>query len=387
MRVGLVTGEYPPMEGGVGAYTRELARAMVGMGHDVHVFTRKGAHSPESSNDPGITVTGVVRSKWGWGTLGSIARWANENALDIINLQFETAAFDMHPSIHWLGSRLTPHPLVVTFHDLRPPYLFPKAGFARTMVMKKLAQDASGVIATDRADERELDSHCSLRMLTWIPIGSNVRDELPPDFDRSAWRAKIGVSAGDLLISYFGFLNESKGGLVLVEALKCLVDAGTPAHLVMIGGRAGASDPTNHAYAGRVDAMIAKTGLTERVTWTGFVDNTTLSCYFHSSELTALPYLDGVSLRRGTLMAALEHGMPIVTTETQTHAPELDGVVHTVAAGDPAALADGIRLLWEDQRYRWALAESARLASRHFHWDDIASRTVTFYQNILDRRT
>jgi hypothetical protein len=50
MEVGFVTGEYPPMQGGVGAFTREVARAMAGAGHGVHVFTRAEC---KDSGEPG----------------------------------------------------------------------------------------------------------------------------------------------------------------------------------------------------------------------------------------------------------------------------------------------------------------------------------------------
>ena len=39
MRILFITGEYPPMQGGVADYTRELGRALVELGHDVGVLT------------------------------------------------------------------------------------------------------------------------------------------------------------------------------------------------------------------------------------------------------------------------------------------------------------------------------------------------------------
>ena len=39
MRIGLVTGEFPPMEGGVGAFTEQLGRALKALGHEVHIIT------------------------------------------------------------------------------------------------------------------------------------------------------------------------------------------------------------------------------------------------------------------------------------------------------------------------------------------------------------
>ena len=123
MRVGFVTGEYPPMEGGIGDVTRELGRTMAAQGHSVYVFTRQQARG---AGEPGIDVSSVVGGRWGWRTNSLIAAWAAEKQLDVIDIQFQTAAFNMHPSIHWLPGNIRTVPIVVTFHDLRVPYLFPK---------------------------------------------------------------------------------------------------------------------------------------------------------------------------------------------------------------------------------------------------------------------
>ena len=39
MRVCLVTGEFPPQQGGVGDYTAELSKALAGLGVEPHVIT------------------------------------------------------------------------------------------------------------------------------------------------------------------------------------------------------------------------------------------------------------------------------------------------------------------------------------------------------------
>jgi glycogen synthase len=39
MRIGLITGEYSPDQGGVGDFTRELGKALAALSHDVHVIT------------------------------------------------------------------------------------------------------------------------------------------------------------------------------------------------------------------------------------------------------------------------------------------------------------------------------------------------------------
>jgi len=39
MRIVLITGEFPPMQGGMGDFTNELGKALAELGHEVHVIT------------------------------------------------------------------------------------------------------------------------------------------------------------------------------------------------------------------------------------------------------------------------------------------------------------------------------------------------------------
>jgi glycosyltransferase involved in cell wall biosynthesis len=330
-----------------------------------------------------VTKSKSVGKKWGWNTLRVAEEWARRDKLDVVNIQFQTAAYDMHPAIHWLPELLKQIPVVVTLHDLRIPYLFPKAGPVRDWVVRKLAQDAKGVIATDRADAKRLSEVWNIQNVCWIPIGSNISTTPPVGFDRDEWRARMGLNTDDLLISYFGFLNESKGALILIRALERLVSSGIPAHLVMIGGRVGASDPTNAAYSQQIDAAILAANLDTKVHWTGYVDDAEVSACFYASDITALPYRDGVSLRRGTLMAAMAHGRAIVTTNPETAAPEIEGALITVPPDNPEPLAEAIMQLWNNAPLRVALEQAARNASEHFSWATIARRTTEYYEGVV----
>ena len=194
--------------------------------------------------------------------------------------------------------------------------------------------------------------------------------------------AALGVGADNLLIGYFGFLNKSKGGLVLLDALKQLVEQGTPTHLLMIGGRQGASDPTNADYAAQVDAFIRRHDLTHRVHWTGFIDNPEVSACFNDCDLIALPYADGASLRRSTLMTALAHGRAIVTTQAQESTPELAGAIELIPPDDAKALAGALLQLWKQPARRQALEQAAGVAAQQFGWEQIARHTIDFFSEV-----
>jgi glycosyltransferase involved in cell wall biosynthesis len=294
----------------------------------------------------------------------------------------------MHPAINLLppqkvGWRKTA--IVATFHDLREPYLFPKAGPLRWKVVLALARRAHGRIVTNREDEIRLAEFDVPSPTVRIPIGSNISPSLPASYDRHAARARWGVGPGDLLLGYFGFLNERKGGEDLVEALARLVEKGTPAHLLLIGGRTGTSDPTNAEYARRVETLIASRGVLHRVHRTGFVSPQEVSASLTACDVCLLPYHDGVSLRHGSLHACLAHGLPIVTTLPAISTPELrsDDNVLLVPAHDVVAMARAVAMLHADPKSRHRLADGALALAAEFTWDRIAARTLALYSELI----
>jgi glycosyltransferase involved in cell wall biosynthesis len=385
VRIGLITGEYPPDQGGVGDFTREMGQALVALGHRVHVITGK-PQTPHTSPQPHGAIIHRVVEGWRWGCWREVLRMVRRERLEILNLQFQTAAYGMHPAINFVPRRQGRPPVVVTFHDLKVPYLFPKAGPLRWWVVQMLARRADGVIITNVEDEVRISSLKSpIPNLVRIPIGSNIAPRLPDSYDRDAWRTRWGVRPGDTLLGYFGFLNERKGGEDLIETLAALVARGMPAHLLLVGGRVGSSDPTNVAYAERVDRLIAERGLSERVHRTGFVSPEEVSANLAAVDVCVLPYRDGVSLRHGSLHACLAHGRPIVTTRPAVETPEFRNGENAllVAAEDIKALAGGVLRLMDDPALQSRLAAGAAELAAEFTWDRIAARTATFFERVI----
>ncbi|MGI5916944.1 MAG: glycosyltransferase family 4 protein [Anaerolineae bacterium] len=386
-RVLLISGEYPPMEGGVGDYTRVLSEALVDRGAMVQVLTSHHAAAGRDGSDGAVRVHATMRD-WRWGSLYSaVGDLLRGDPTDVVHIQYQTAAYGMHPAINLLPRRFRHTPFVVTFHDLRVPYLFPKAGPVRRWANLALAQGCRATIVTNEEDRLMLADRQGISHLEVIPIGSNISCAPPEEMDRTVWRARYGVGEDGLLLCYFGFLNDSKGGEELIAALDILCRRGRDAYLLMIGGNVGASDPTNRAYLSRVQESIRDLGLERRVIWTGFLTSREISAAFLSADICVLPYRDGASFRRGSLMAAIEHGMPVVSTHPQVH---LDELVHgeniwLVPPCDAGALADGVIRLADDGALRERLGVGARDLARLFDWDEIAARTIDLYTRVLPR--
>lgn len=391
MRIALITGEYPPLEGGVGDFTRELGSALATQGHEIHVLT-SATETSGVSEEAGLLVY-RHRRDWGWKAPAQIRRWLQELRPEIVNLQYQAAAYEMKgamPLFTRTQRGRLPAPVVVTFHDLLPPYLFPKAGPLRQWTVWQLARYAQGLILTNEADVTTLTQALPAPQrppLRLIPIGSNIAPRPPAGYDRETWRAALGVGPAELLIGFFGFHNRTKGIETLLMALAQLLQEGVPVHLVFIGGRTGSSDPTNAAYAEEIDALVARLGLVERVHRTGFSRPEEVSAALLAADCCALPYRTGASLRHGTLHACLAHGCAIVTTTPATPTPALrdQQTVLLVPPGDEVALAGAIRRLGEDAALRRQLGKAAAALAQEFSWERIAAQTVEFFRTLAGK--
>lgn len=398
MRVLYITGEYPSMQGGVGDYTRRLSQALGALSVDVHVLTHvdAGGDHLRPNTEPYEPAVYPQLERFDWRLWPHTARLVAELRPDILHIQYQSAAYDLHPAVNvlpwFLRTRRGRPRLVTTFHDLRYPYLFPKAGGLRWQAVLALLRGSDRSVITNLADWARLASTSLAPRLVPIPIGSNIRCQPPPDFDRAQQRAMWGAGPGDWLLAYFGFLNPGKGGETLVRALAELARGGRPAHLLMVGGKVGSSDPTNAAYLARVEALIAELGIADRVHWTGFTDASQVSANLLAADCAVLPYREGASLRHGSLMAALAHGLPIITTEIPRDLREVQGIFPMLQDGEsarlvrpeePTQLAVAVTEVMDDPDLRMRLAAGALALSRQFEWETIAQRHLDLYGSLL----
>jgi len=108
-----------------------------------------------------------------------------------------------------------------------------------------------------------------------------------------------------------------------------------------------------------------------------------------ATDVFAMPYVEGVSLRHGTLHAALAHGRAIITTMPSIPLEELRNGenVLLVPPNDAHALARGICRIMDDLALRVRLERGAADLARQFTWDRIAASTVQVYAEAIHRLT
>jgi glycosyltransferase involved in cell wall biosynthesis len=432
-KVTFLTGEYPPMQGGIADHTAYLAEHLAPLGIESSILisrrwqerraeearTREGKFSAFSlqhllaSSSSNAPIIHPSISNWGWRCWPEVANFLKAYQPHVLHIQYQAAAFDLGGWVNWLPwflkKRGVASRIVITFHDLRLPYIFPKAGSFRWRSILALARHSEAVICTNREDLQILQKTLPLThlitlsppqaitsapplprspalLLTLIPLGSNVEPQPPADFERTVWRKKYQADEKTLLLAYFGFLNESKGGEELIEALARLRQQGLDARLLLIGGDIGHADPTNVAYAQKVQALIDQCNLADFVHRTGYTDLPEVSANLLAADAVVMPYRDGVSFRRTTLIAALRHGCPVISTipVDPTLIPEIQPGENMLLAPprDPAALAQAIASLAGNPALRQKIAQGSKILGDLFEWDKIAGETAALYHQL-----
>jgi glycosyltransferase involved in cell wall biosynthesis len=401
----MLAGEFPPDQGGVGDYTARLSEALAGRGVPVGVLARRRKGQPirrwYSSGTRSTAVAVPVQARvdaWDARAWPQVCRaLAQLGPRPLLHIQFQAGAFDLGGSVHLLPTivrGVLPRARVVTtFHDFLIPYLFPKAGPLRLATNRLLAWTSHAAIFTDLADLEQAGPGVRGHV---VPIGSNLDPDPSAVTLRADVRRLLGADEQTFLIGYFGFLNASKGVPTLLEALAQLVTI-RPVRLALIGAETGVSDPTDLGQARAVHDAIERLAIGDAVTRTGYLTLRDLSATLLACDALALPFLDGASARRGTLMAALAHGLPTVSTLAEPRATLAgpatiwlgsgpggvavrDGdAILLVPRDDPAALAAALARLADNPDLRARLAAGARAVGARIAWPTLAEETAAIY--------
>lgn len=194
------------------------------------------------------------------------------------------------------------------------------------------------------------------------PVGSNFPDCRAA---RPEMRAKLGLRDDDIALVAFGTGHPSQLSAWVRRAAQEVAEVAKGSVVLNLG--AGA-----HPVPG-VPAGV-------RVLTPGPLDAVELGGWLAAGDLFVAPFSDGVSTRRTTVMAALQHGLPVVTTRGHSTGPLLSdagAALELVDATDPLAFSEAVRRLAADGDARRTLGDGGRrFFEQQFAWPVIATRFV-----------
>ncbi len=351
----VLTGEYPPQSGGVADYTRLVAGRLAAAGDRVTVFA-PATDRPDVS-DTGVT---VVRLPDHFGRRGRavVLEHLRRTKADRVLIQYVPHAYGVKamnvPFARWVRFALRRvAPVWVMFHEVafpfvRRPLRHNLIAVANRLMARLVADAADRVFVAIPAWGTRLRTLAPRgRPAEWLPVPSN----LPTTADHAPVRRAIPAGT---VIGHFG----TYGGAVaeLLEAALPLLLEHAPDRVVLLVGR--------NAERFRDRLLVRSPDLAGRVVATGVLLPELAAAHLAACDLLVQPYPDGVSCRRGSVMASLALGLPVVTNLGPLSEPdwttEESGVSLADSASAEAIAAAAERVLALSPADRVALGRSAR---------------------------
>jgi glycosyltransferase involved in cell wall biosynthesis len=356
----VITCEYPPQSGGVSDYTFLVAAGLARHGDQVHVWCPASKlKRPDTSGvqvhaDLGAFSPGNLR-----GAGRELDRFPKPRRLLVQWVPHGFGYRSMNLAFClWLWHRAARQGDEVELMVHEPYLRFRKwslrqnfAAMVHRLMTLILLRSAGRIWISTPIWESllrpyEWGRHHTYR---WLPVPSNV----PVAADGAAAAAiRNRYAAGSLLAGHFGTF-----GPPLVPLLTAIIPAllqRTSVSLLLIG--AGST-------AFRERLIRDYPGLKDRVSASGSIeDRDCLSAHLDACDILLQPYPDGVTTRRSTIMAALSHGRPTVTTEGALTEPfwKKSGAVALVPADDPTSFVQSAVQILECTEARKSLGEAGR---------------------------
>ena len=409
-RVAMVAGTYRPERDGVAHYVLRLREALVERGISSVVLTTKEA-ALEARNSEVRGVTGG----WGPTDLPALVRGIREavrDGADVVHVQhaagtygFKRAVFFLPPLLRAVGVRV---PIVTTVHEYAwwewEPRGVPSAmveaaktwGQSRGLWDREdgfLLTGSDGLITTNAPAENSIKERLPrlAGRLRRIPLVANVDVAFVEGEEaRRETRSRFGWPSDAEVVAYFGFLHPVKGIENLLKAHARVLETRPGARLLLIGGAESLALPGQEAscYRDELRTLICRLGLGDTAAMTGYVPGDEASRLLSGSDVGALPFNRGATLKSGTLLALLGHGLPTVVTRSDPPEPDLSSgeISRVVERRDVPGIAGAISGLLADAEEREKLAEKGRAYVRNLSWSAAAERHVEVYERVLEDR-
>ena len=375
----LISGEYPPQSGGVSDYTALLAGALAEAGDTVHVWAPATAGA-----SPRVTAVTVHPLPGRFGRharrqmTSELAALAAAGAAPRLLIQYVPHAYGRKAMnlgfCHWVWQHRQLEPWVM-FHEVAFPT--PVRWHLRHRVLAWTTQRmavwmyraaARSFVATPAWSEWLDRLAPGGRAPQWLPVPSNLPE--PRAEAVTAARREWGTALADGSGTDSGIASAMEIGVVSVIGSFCggVADY-TRAGLERLVPALLAADPGRIAVlAGgdglRVRAAIlaAAPALRARVFAPGYLTPAATAALLAACDLIVQPYPDGVSGRRGTAMAALALGVPLLTNSGRFTEPRWRdaAAVALVPIGDATALLTTAAALLADPTRRRQLGAAGR---------------------------
>ncbi len=368
-------GNYLPRQCGIATFTTDLCEAIATEYPGTSCFAL-----PVNDIEDGYAYPRRVRFELNEKDIDSYLRAAdflNINNVDLVCLQHEYGIFGGRAGRNILALlRELRMPVVTTLHTV----LCEPNDDQRAVLEELVALSNRVVVMSERGAEFLRDVyHVNAEKIDLIPHGIPDVPFVDPSFHKDLF----GVEGKMVLLS-FGLLSANKGIENVIAALPAILAKHPNVVYIVVG----ATHPhviqhEGEAYRLSLEWLAQEKGVEGNVIfYNRFVDLEELIQFISAADIYITPYLNEAQITSGTLAYTLGAGKAVISTP-YWYAEEMlaDERGALVPFKDPAAIAEQVIDLLDNESKRHAMRKRAYLFGREMIWPTVARR----YMDSFDR--
>lgn len=323
-KICFISGAFPNMQCGIGDYTYNLAKELSKAGNEVSVITSNKAINDIGDN---VKVYNIVEN-WNFRNLKRIINQLKEINPEVVNIQYPSGEYKKNLMINFLPlfiKRKIKCEVIETIHEYS---IFTILGKIRNGISFKFADK---IIVVEESYINEIRKMNKKVQIEYLPISANVKKSNISKEKIEETRKKLKIDNCKVM-SFFGFANANKGIENIFYVLKEIPNI----KLLFIG-----DVKEDDEYQKGLIELAKSMGIYERIIFLGFINQEEAGDYLRCTDLCILPFVNGVSNRNGSFLAAYNQNMPIVTT-TKNNSYQKDGVYY-VQINDKENLVESVK--------------------------------------------
>ena len=285
--------------------------------------------------------------------------------------------------VQYTGPLLSSVPLVVSVHDVSyleyPRYFTKFRSRQLQLTVKRTVDRAARVLTPSEFSKQAILRHYNLPEDNVVVVPNAVSSRFR-QVDRAAARAEVDRTFGIPwpYILTVGDLQPRKNHVGLLRAFEDVIGArpNLPHRLVFVGKETWAS--------GELHRAVARSTVSERVHFTGFVEDTELLQLYGACDLFAFPsFYEGFGL---PILEAMACGRAVICSDT-TAMPEVADSAGLLF--DPYSTSEIARAMLDvllDAELRTRLERLGQQRAALFSWQRSARQTLDLYYEVAGRK-
>jgi len=287
-KIALIASDFPPFYSGYSFYNYNLFNKYIEKHNNIFLITSKNIN---------INKNNIITVNWKISSIFSILKFLRNNEINIINIQYPNilyGRYNIFPHLLVIILRLLKYDVITTIHE------FLNIHFIRRLSEIVFFIFSQKVIVTSFFEKDVINKYLriSRKKINVIPIGSNVPI------------VKTGKNKNNSVIAYFGMFYPDKKIEEVINLFRQIeLSEKSNIKFKMIGAA--------HQYYMKYLKKIIELGekSIKNLEWKLNLTQEQLEKEFSNIDISVLFYNDGASLRRGSLLASIINGIPVITNK------------------------------------------------------------------------